>query len=270
MWFTIIVIAVLFFLGRKLNNDHPWMQAICFFWMLTATIILCSHYFSWPRVSGYICWGVLLFLAKLTAPANSDQESQSIEESSDNLAKSMGSSEGKQNLSNGTADVNSSAVDALIDEVVEVVNDMLEVGMVASIISYSDHTDYRGCIQVLPFTVSFAPQLVGYKVVMHSVSDLESRRYGCHIYGIPDQEEKMDQLDEFIQKYSDCYNAKDKQYEYTTRKNILVPNSCKQIPQGKIVDYDRLLCEIKSRCPLAEVFDWSSRGSFYTKTVSRG
>lgn len=256
MGLTILVIVVLFFLGRKLKG-HSWLQAICFTGMLIASIVLCTYYFSLPGAVGFLCGGVLIFLTMLTAPTSSDEESLSMDERLDNLTKSMGSSEGKP-------DENSPAVDALIDEAVEVINDMLEVGFAARIKS---EADYEGFIIYFPTIISFVPRTVGIYIKMVSVSDLRSCRYRHSAYDhIPEYKEEMDKLDRFIEKYSYCYNPQEKAYIYETRKNIPVPYSKKNVPAGKIVNIARLRSEIEQRCPLA---DFSGVG-LHTKNVPHG
>lgn len=244
MGLTIAIIVVLFFLGRKLNH-RGWLQATCFFGMLIATVVLCTGYFSLPAAVGYISWGVLLFLAKLTAPADSDQESQSIEESLDDLAKSP-------------------AVDALIDEAVEVINDMLEVGLAAHQVS---EIDYEGFIIFNPTIISFVPRTVGIHIVMNSISDLRGCRHSAPAYTRrPEWADEMDKLDRFIEKYSYCYDSQRNQYVYETKNNIPVPYSMKEIPAAQIVDRARLSHEIERRCPLADF----SNGHLHTKNVAHG
>lgn len=277
MWFTIIVIAVLFFLGRKLNN-HSLLQGICFTGIFCAATILFSYFLSMHWFIGFVCACVLMltlmFLAILTAPADSDQESKSIEESLDNLAKSMGSSEGKQNLSNGTADVNSPAVDALIDEVVEVVNDMLEVGWMARIFS---EIDYNGLIIATPKYAQMSynnksSSTAGIIIDMPFVSDLRNCRHRYPAYDQkPELEEQRDKLDRFIAKYSYCYDSQRNKYVYKTQNRISVPYSKKEIPIEQIISCARLRSEIEQRCPLADFSDNLSKGgtvAFHTKTIS--
>lgn len=164
--------------------------------------------------------------------------------------------------------VHSPAVDALIDEAVEVVNDMLEIGYIVHILSPEE---YNGLIHTMPNTVSFVPRLAGYTIVMGTV-DLRSCRHRNPVYDQkPEWADRMAKLDRFIKKYSYCYNSQRHAYVYNTRKGIPVPSSLQEIPAGKIVDNERFLCEVKSRCPLADIPNSPSmRGAFYTKNISRG
>lgn len=151
-----------------------------------------------------------------------------------------------------STDSDASAV-ALIDEAVEVINDMLEVGLIAHIFSEIEN---EGFIIVTPGTISYEQKynLSGFYIQMHSISDLRSCRHRYPLYDQkPEWAEEMRKLDRFIQKYSYCYDPVEKAYVYKTRKNIPIKPSRKKNVTNVAVSKETLLQEVAARCPLADM-----------------
>lgn len=165
----------------------------------------------------------------------------------------------KQKESAISAPVGSKA-DAVVEEALEVVNDFLNVGKVALILSDSS-TDFRGCIMFRPKErppFSGKTRNYGFCIELCNVSDLSigASKYPKMLTNNPEFAEKYYN---FINKYEDCFDPSKKAYVYVTKRNVtLMKDQENQM-------YAKLKQQIIEHCELAEF-----KGTLlYTKNVAR-
>ena len=144
------------------------------------------------------------------------------------------------------------AVEALIKEATEIINDFLEVGLAASMFSDSN-LDFSGHIIVVadarpPFSGKYTNY--GIHISMHNPSDLRTgaERYPKMYRNNPLQAEK---LDHFLYKYGSMYNYNEKAYDVRTSRTV-------PIRSGKHAEAEReklrtlVLKHVAKECPLSE------------------
>ena len=223
-----------------------------------------------------ICIIVLIFIIWAWTSDKADQKEQDnssgksrmdqVDENLEYLRKKVEAE--KNGTPSRSAATNISIIDpaakkALIDEAVEVINDMLEVGFIAH--CFSD-LDYEGHISPIACTISYEPKynLSGFSIHMRNISDLRTcRNNRPRIDSNPAWAEELRKLDRFIQKYSFCYNPSMNEYNYKTHNNIPVKPSKKQ-GTTVAVSTAELMREVAARCPKADL----QNGLLHTSDVA--
>lgn len=165
----------------------------------------------------------------------------------------------KQKKTSAGAPIGSEA-DAVIEEALEVVNDFLNAGKVALLLSDSS-TDFRGCIMLCakelpPFYGK--TRKYGFYIELCNVSDLTigAKKYPKMLTKNPEFAEKYYS---FISKYEDCFDPSKKAYVYETKRYVTLMEG-----QGNQL-YKKLSQQISQRCELADF----SNGLLYTKNIPR-
>lgn len=140
----------------------------------------------------------------------------------------------------------------VVYEAVNVINDMLEVGLAASI--FSD-LDYEGfIIAVADARPPFGRKHTDYGlfIKMCSVSDLATclHKYP-RMRKNPQNWEMIYGLKRFAEKYSDCYDPAEEAYIYCTKNTVAIPK--KTWRNRETVDLRGILFdEVRKQCPLAD------------------
>ena len=150
--------------------------------------------------------------------------------------------------------------DPLVEEALAVVNDFLNIGSDASILTDSS-TDFRGhIIFVTDARPPFSGKTTnyGFHIQLCDLSDLTigARKYPKVLENNPNLAENYYA---FISKYQNCYDASERGYVYRTQRTVpLLKGQEKQL-------HAKLGQQIAARCPLADF----SGGLLYTKNVYR-
>ncbi len=161
---------------------------------------------------------------------------------------------------NSNLDLSNSAVAALIDEAIEVINDMLEVGTCASLYSYS----YNGLIVPTPSAIPPFGRRTNYRMIitMNDIDNLQQTRDKYpKLKENPNLQSENEKLDIFLGKYGHCYNVREHSYIYETRCTVALGKNDKHQQELRALLYQ----QIKQRCPLADFH----AGLLYSKTVAR-
>lgn len=148
----------------------------------------------------------------------------------------------------------------VIEEAVTVINDFLNVGSTAHILSCTDeyftgHICFNPDMRSSPVGTRNA---YGFCIYLCSVSDLSAKaqKYPKLLINNPDHAEKYHS---FISKYRDCYDPNSKRYVYRTKNTVLLDQTQKDQMRAKLAQ------QVAARCPLAD-FEGES---LYTKNVMR-
>lgn len=166
----------------------------------------------------------------------------------------------KEQTSPSAIDMSDPAVSALINEAVEVVNDMLEVGTAVTLYGSGKYNGH-----IYPLIASRPPygRYTNYGIVIHmfDVDDLhQCKEKYPRMRNNPNLHDLNTNLDRFIYKYSRNYNSAEERYVYETKSTVQLKGD-----KNKQALTALLWSEIKSRCPLAD----TDSGRLYTKNVAR-